>query len=154
MTEKLDLTGRVALVTGASRGIGYHVARELAGAGAHVIAVARTVGGLEELDDEIQAAGGQATLVPLDLTDAPGVDRLGGAIHERWKKLDILVANAGILGIIAPLGHVKAKVFDQVIATNVTATWRVIRSVDPLLKFSDAGRAIVMTSDLAAAPRA
>ncbi|MET0170109.1 MAG: SDR family NAD(P)-dependent oxidoreductase [Aliihoeflea sp.] len=154
MTDKLDLTGRVALVTGASRGIGYHVAKELAAAGAHVIAVARTVGGLEELDDEIQAAGGQATLVPLDLTDAAGVDRLGGAIHERWKKLDILVANAGILGIIAPLGHVKAKVFDQVIATNVTATWRVIRSVDPLLKLSDGGRAIVMTSDLGTAPRA
>lgn len=154
MTDKLDLTGRVALVTGASRGIGYHVAKELASAGAHVIAVARTVGGLEDLDDEIQAAGGQATLVPLDLTDSAGVDRLGGAIHERWKKLDILVANAGILGIIAPIGHVKAKVFDQVMATNVTATWRVIRSVDPLLKASDAGRAIVMTSDLAAAPRA
>jgi NAD(P)-dependent dehydrogenase (short-subunit alcohol dehydrogenase family) len=154
MTEKLDLQGRVALVTGASRGIGYHVARELAAAGAHVIAVARTVGGLEELDDEIQAAGGQATLVPLDLTDMPGIDRLGGAIFERWKKLDILVANAGILGIIAPIGHVEAKVFDKVMATNVTGTWRLIRSVDPLLKASEAGRAVVMTSDLAARPRA
>lgn len=154
MTEKLDLQGRVALVTGASRGIGYHVARELAAAGAHVIAVARTVGGLEELDDEIQAAGGQATLVPLDLTDMPGIDRLGGAIFDRWGKLDILVANAGILGIIAPIGHVEAKVFDKVMATNVTATWRLIRSVDSLLRKSDAGRAIVMTSDLAARPRA
>jgi NAD(P)-dependent dehydrogenase (short-subunit alcohol dehydrogenase family) len=129
MTEKLDLQGRVALVTGASRGIGYHVARELAAAGAHVIAVARTVGGLEELDDEIQAAGGQATLVPLDLMDMPGIDRLGGAIFDRWGKLDILVANAGILGIIAPIGHVEAKVFDKVMATNVTGTWRLIRSV-------------------------
>lgn len=154
MTEKLDLQGRVALVTGASRGIGYHVARELAAAGAHVIAVARTVGGLEELDDEIQAAGGQATLVPLDLMDMPGIDRLGGAIFDRWGKLDILVANAGILGIIAPIGHVEAKVFDKVMATNVTGTWRLIRSVDPLLRKSDAGRAIVMTSDLAAHPRA
>lgn len=154
MTEKLDLQGRVALVTGASRGIGYHVAKELAAAGAHVIAVARTVGGLEELDDEIQAAGGQATLVPLDLMDMPGIDRLGGAIFDRWGKLDILVANAGILGIIAPIGHVEAKVFDKVMATNVTATWRLIRSVDPLLRKSDAGRAIVMTSDLAAHPRA
>jgi NAD(P)-dependent dehydrogenase (short-subunit alcohol dehydrogenase family) len=154
MTEKLDLQGRVALVTGASRGIGYHVAKELAAAGAHVIAVARTVGGLEELDDEIQAAGGQATLVPLDLMDMPGIDRLGGAIFDRWGKLDILVANAGILGIIAPIGHVEAKVFDKVMATNVTGTWRLIRSVDPLLRKSDAGRAIVMTSDLAAHPRA
>ncbi len=154
MTDRLDLQGRVALVTGASRGIGYHVAKELAAAGAHVIAVARTVGGLEELDDEIQAAGGQATLVPLDLTDMPGIDRLGGAIYERWGKLDVLVANAGILGVIAPLGHVEAKVFDKVIATNVTATWRMIRAVDPLLKLSDAGRAIVLTSDVAAAPRA
>jgi len=154
MTEKLDLQGRVALVTGASRGIGYHVARELAAAGAHVIAVARTVGGLEELDDEIQAAGGQATLVPLDLMDMPGIDRLGGAIFDRWGKLDILVANAGILGIIAPIGHVEAKVFDKVMATNVTGTWRLIRSVDPLLRKADAGRAIVMTSDLAAHPRA
>ncbi|MBL0933940.1 MAG: SDR family NAD(P)-dependent oxidoreductase [Rhizobiaceae bacterium] len=154
MTEKLDLQGRVALVTGASRGIGYHVAKELAAAGAHVIAVARTVGGLEELDDEIQAAGGHATLVPLDLMDMPGIDRLGGAIFDRWGKLDILVANAGILGIIAPIGHVEAKVFDKVMATNVTGTWRLIRSVDPLLRKSDAGRAIVMTSDLAAHPRA
>lgn len=141
-----DLTGRLALVTGASRGIGYHLAKQLAGAGAHVIAVARTVGGLEELDDEIKAAGGSATLVPLDLTDMAGIDRLGGSIHERWGKLDILVANAGVLGVIAPIGHVEAKVFDKVMAVNVTGTWRLIRSVDPLLRLSDAGRAIVMSS--------
>ncbi len=145
----LDLSGRVAVVTGASRGIGYFLAKELAAAGAHVIAVARTVGGLEELDDEIRAAGGQATLVPLDLTDMAGIDRLGGAIHERWGKLDVLVANAGILGVIAPLGHVEAKVFDKVMAVNVTATWRMIRSVDPLLRLSDAGRAILMSSGAA-----
>jgi NAD(P)-dependent dehydrogenase (short-subunit alcohol dehydrogenase family) len=149
-----DLTGRIALVTGASRGIGYHLAKQMAAAGAHVIAVARTVGGLEELDDEIKAEGGSATLVPLDLTDMAGIDRLGGSIHQRWGKLDILVANAGVLGVIAPVGHVEAKVFDKVMATNVTATWRLIRSVDPLLRKSDAGRAIVMTSDLAAHPRA
>lgn len=151
----LDLTGRIAVVTGASRGIGYFIARELAAAGAHVIAVARTVGGLEELDDQIKADGrGQATLVPLDLTDMPGIDRLGGAIHERWGKLDILVANAGVLGVISPIGHVEAKTFEKVMAVNVTSTWRLIRSVDPLLRLSDAGRAIIMSSNAAHSARA
>jgi NAD(P)-dependent dehydrogenase (short-subunit alcohol dehydrogenase family) len=150
----MDLSGRIALVTGASRGIGYFLAKGLAAAGAHVIAVARTVGGLEELDDEIKAAGGQATLVPLDLTDMPAIDRLGGAIHERWGKLDILVANAGILGVISPIGHVEAKTFEKVMAVNVTSTWRLIRSVDPLLRASDAGRAIVMSSGAAHSARA
>ena len=150
MTEFPDLTGRIALVTGASRGIGYFVARHMAAAGAHVIAVARTVGGLEELDDEIKATRaetgkGEATLVPLDLADMAGIDRLGGAIHERWGKLDILVANAGVLGVIAPIGHVEAKTFEKVMTINVISTWRLIRSVDPLLRLSDAGRAIVMT---------
>ncbi|MDG4900745.1 MULTISPECIES: SDR family NAD(P)-dependent oxidoreductase [unclassified Mesorhizobium] len=151
----LDLSGRVAVVTGASRGIGYFIARELAAAGAHVVAVARTVGGLEELDDAIKADGrGQATLVPLDLADMAGIDRLGGAIHERWGKLDILVANAGILGVISPIGHVEAKTFDKVMTVNVTATWRLIRSVDPLLRLSDAGRAIIMSSNAAHSARA
>ena len=159
MTSPLNLSGRVAVVTGASRGIGYFLARELAKAGAHVVAVARTIGGLEELDDEIKAekaitGKGEATLVPLDLTDGPGVDRLGGAIHERWGKLDIMVANAGILGVIAPIGHVEAKVFDKVMATNVTATWRLIRSLDPLLRASDAGRAIILSSGAAHSARA
>ncbi|TKT81339.1 SDR family NAD(P)-dependent oxidoreductase [Aquamicrobium sp. LC103] len=159
MTPPLDLTGRVALVTGASRGIGYFIARDLAAAGAHVIAVARTVGGLEELDDEIKAekarsGKGEATLVPLDLTDMAGIDRLGGAIHERWGKLDVLVANAGVLGVIAPIGHVEAKVFDKVMSINVTGTWRLIRSVDPLLRLSDAGRAIVMSSGAAHSAKA
>ncbi len=151
----LDLSGRVALVTGTSRGIGYFLAKELAAAGAHVIAVARTVGGLEELDDEIRKDGrGSATLVPLDLADLPGIDRLGASIHERWGKLDILVANAGVLGTISPVGHVEAKVFDKVMAINVTATWRLIRSVDPLLKASDAGRAIIVSSGAAHSARA
>lgn len=154
MTETPDLSGRVALVTGASRGIGYQLAKQMAAAGAHVIAVARTVGGLEELDDEIKAAGGSATLVPLDLTDMGGIDRLGGSIHQRWGKLDILVANAGVLGVIAPIGHVEAKVFDKVMAVNVTGTWRLIRSVDPLLRLSDAGRAIVISSGAAHSARA
>lgn len=149
MREPLDLSGRVAIVTGASRGIGYHLAKQLAGCGAHVVAVARTVGGLEELDDEIKAAGGAATLVPLDLADMSGIDRLGGAIFERWGKLDIMVANAAILGVIAPVGHVEAKVFERVMTVNVTATWRLIRSLDPLLRRSDAGRAILLSSSLA-----
>jgi len=146
-----DLSDRLALVTGASRGIGREIALQMAALGAHVIAVARTAGGLEELDDEIKAKGGQATLVPLDLTDYDGIDRLGGAIHERWGKLDILVANAGILGPISPIGHVKAKDFEQVMAVNVTATWRMIRTTDPLLRKSDAGRAIIMSSGAAQA---
>jgi len=154
MTEALDLNGQIALVTGASRGIGYFLAKELAAAGAHVVAVARTTGGLEELDDEIKSAGGQATLVPLDLTDMAGIDRLGGAIYERWGKLDVLVANAGILGVISPLGHVEAKVFERVMAINVTSTWRLIRAVDPLLRAAEAGRAIVMSSGAAHSARA
>lgn len=155
----IDLTGRIALVTGASRGIGYFVAKHMAAAGAHVIAVARTVGGLEELDDEIKAEQartgiGAATLVPLDLADMAGIDRLGGAIHERWGRLDILVANAAVLGTIAPIGHVEAKVFEKVMTINVTATWRLIRSVDPLLRLSDAGRAILVSSGAAHAASA
>ncbi len=147
------LVGRVAVVTGASRGIGYHAAKGFAAAGAHVIAVARTVGGLEELDDEIRAAGGSATLVPLDLKDFDGIDRLGAAIFERWKKLDVLLANAAILGQLSPLGHVPPKVWEDVMAVNVTANWRLIRSLDPLLRQSDSGRALFMTSVLARRPR-
>lgn len=144
-----SLSGRIALVTGASRGIGYFTALALAKAGAHVIAVARTVGGLEELDDEIQAAGGSATLVPLDLTDMPAIDRLGAAIHERWGRLDILIANAAVLGTISPLGHTEAKVFNQVMTVNVTATWRLIRSLEPLLLQSDHARALILSSRVA-----
>ncbi len=149
------LHGRIALVTGASRGIGYAMAKALAAEGAHVIAVARTVGGLEDLDDAIKAGGaGGATLVPMDLVDLTAIDRLGGAIHDRWGKLDILVANAGVLGTISPVGHVEAKVFDKVMAVNVTSTWRLIRSVEPLLLKSDAGRALVLSSGVAHSARA
>ena len=151
---QIDLTGRIALVTGASRGIGYFAAKHLAAAGAHVIAVARSVGELEELDDEIKAAGGHATLVPLDVTDMPALDRLGGAINDRWGKLDILVANAAILGVISPIGHVEAKTFEKVMTINVVSTWRLIRSVDPLLRKSDAGRAIILSSNAAHSARA
>lgn len=145
----VNLKDRIALVTGASRGIGYFTALELAKAGAHVVACARTVGGLEELDDAIKAVGGSATLVPFDLGDMAAIDKLGGSIFERWGKLDILVANAGVLGTISPIGHVEAKVFEKVMSINVTATWRLIRSVEPLLLKSDAGRALILSSSAA-----
>lgn len=145
----VDLKGRIALVTGASRGIGYFTALELAKAGAHVIACARTVGGLEELDDAIKKAGGSSTLVPFDLADMNAIDALGGSIHERWGKLDILVANAGVLGVISPVDHIEAKVFEKVMNINVIATWRLIRSVAPLISKSDAGRALILSSGAA-----
>lgn len=141
-----DFDGRVALVTGASRGIGYQIAKKLGERGAHVIALARTVGGLEDLDDEIKSAGGQTTLVPLDLMDFDALDRLGAALFERWKKLDILIGNAGMLGVLSPIGHISPKDFEKVMSTNVTANWRLIRSLDPLLRQSDAGRALFLTA--------
>lgn len=143
------LKGRLALVTGASRGIGRATAVALAEAGAHVIAVARTVGALEDLDDEIRQKGGAATLVPLDIKDGDGIDRLGYTLFERYGKLDILIGNAGALGAISPLGHIEPKDWDNVFAVNVTANWRLIRSFDPLLRKSDAGRAIFITSGAA-----
>lgn len=149
-----DLSGRIALVTGASRGIGYQIALQLADAGAEVIAVARTVGGLEELDDAITAKGGKCTLVPLDLKDHEGIDRLGGVIAERWGKLDILVANAGILGTITPVSQMKSKSFDELMSVNLTSVWRLMRTTDPLLRQSDAGRAIVLSSSVAHTARA
>lgn len=143
------LEGRIALITGASRGIGYFAALELARQGAHVIALARTTGGLEELDDAIKASGGTATLVPVDLTDYTALDRLGASIDERWNKLDILVGNAGILGGLSPVGHFDPKTFEKVVAINLTANWRLIRSLDPLMRASDAARALFMTSGVA-----
>jgi NAD(P)-dependent dehydrogenase (short-subunit alcohol dehydrogenase family) len=144
------LAGRIALVTGASRGIGHATALALAKAGAHVVAVARTVGALEELDDAIRGLGGSATLVPLDLKDYPGIDRLGLALHERFGRLDALVGNAGILGPLSPLGHVEAAAWEEVMAVNVTANWRLIRAMDPLLKRSAAGRVVFISSGVAA----
>jgi NAD(P)-dependent dehydrogenase (short-subunit alcohol dehydrogenase family) len=143
------LEGRVALVTGASRGIGKAAAQALASSGAHVILVARTVGGLEDADDEIQKAGGTATLVPLDLKDFSAIDRLGASIYERWGKLDAFFGNAGVLGAISPLSHLEPKTFQELIDVNVTANWRMIRSFDPLLRASDAGRALFVTSGAA-----
>jgi len=148
------LADRIALVTGASRGIGHALAIALSKAGAHVVAVARTVGGLEELDDAIRHEGGSATLVPLDLTDYAGIDRLGGVLHERYGRLDVLVGNAGVLGPVSPLGHIEPKAWDDVIAVNVTANWRLIRSMDPLLQQAEAGRAVFLTSGAASNVRA
>jgi NAD(P)-dependent dehydrogenase (short-subunit alcohol dehydrogenase family) len=143
------LTSRIALVTGASRGIGYATARALAKGGAHIIAVARTQGGLEELDDEIRKDGGSATLVPLSLTDFDGIARLGAALHERHGKLDILVGNAGIAGPSSPLGHIEMKPWNDVIAINASANFQLIRCMEPLLKRADAARAVFVTSTAA-----
>jgi len=143
------LEGRIALVTGASRGIGRASALALAGAGAHVILVARTVGGLEEADDEIQKLGGTATLVPMNLRDGEAIDRLGASIFERWGRLDALLGNAGVLGQLTPLAHLEPKTFQEVMEVNVTANWRLIRSLDPLLRLSDAGRVLFVTSGAA-----
>jgi NAD(P)-dependent dehydrogenase (short-subunit alcohol dehydrogenase family) len=153
MTER-PLLDRIVVVTGASRGIGRTLARAIAAAGAHVVAVARTVGGLEDLDDEIRGDGGSATLVPLDLTDGDGIDRLGASLYERFGRLDGLLGNAGILGPISPLGHVAPKDWDRAIAVNVTANWRLIRSLDPLLRRAPSGRAVFVTSGVARRPRA
>ena len=141
-----DLKNRIALVTGASRGIGYALSKQLAACGATVIAVSRTVGGLEELDDEIKQTKGQAVLVPLDLKDGDAIDRLGAVIHERWGKLDILIINGAVLGTLTPIAQMRLKDFDEVIDVNVKSTWRLIRSMDPLLRQSDAGRALIMSS--------
>lgn len=144
------LAGRIALVTGASRGIGEAVALGLAKAGAHVIAVGRTQGALEALDDAIlQATGERATLVPLDLREPDGLDHLGAAIHKRWGKLDILVGAAGVLGPLTPVSHLEPKGWDMIVSTNLTANWRLIRAMDPLLRASDAGRALFFSSSVA-----
>jgi NAD(P)-dependent dehydrogenase (short-subunit alcohol dehydrogenase family) len=144
------LEGRVALITGASRGIGAATAKLFAAQGAQVILTARTVGGLEEVDDAIRQAGfGAATLVPLDLAKGGEIDKLGPAILERFGKLDILVGNAGQLGVLSPMGHIDPLVWERVFAVNVTANWRLIRVCEPLLKLSPAGRAIFVTSTAA-----
>lgn len=140
---------RLALVTGASRGIGFATALALAKTGAHIIATARTVGGLEELDDAIKAAGGSATLVPLDLADSDGIARLGAALNERHGRLDILVGNAGIPGPSSPLGHVTLKAFQDAMALNVTANFQIVRCMEPLLMQSEAPRAVFITSGAA-----
>ncbi len=143
------LAGRIALITGASRGIGAAVAKRFAAEGAQVILTARTVGGLEAVDDAIQATGGKATLVPLDLNDHGKIDQLGAQIAERFGRLDILVGNAGMLGELTPLAHADAGVWEKVMNVNLTANWRLIRGMDPLLRASRAGRAMFVTSGVA-----
>jgi NAD(P)-dependent dehydrogenase (short-subunit alcohol dehydrogenase family) len=145
MTEG-PLTGRVAVVTGASRGIGAAAAKALAAAGAHVVLVARTVGGLEEVDDAIRSAGGSATLVPQDLRKLDEIDRLGPVLAERFRRCDVLVANAAMLGDLSPVAASDPDVWDRTMLVNVTANHRLIRTLDPLLRGSDAGRAVFVTS--------
>jgi len=147
MSKPMD--GRIALVTGASRGIGRAAAIALGSAGAHVICAARTVGGLEETDDEIRKAGGTATLVPLNLRDFDAIDRLGASIFDRWGRLDAFLGNAGVLGQLTPLAHLEPKTFQEVIEVNLIANWRLIRSLDPLLRQSDAARVLFVTSGAA-----
>ncbi|MDX2157102.1 MAG: SDR family NAD(P)-dependent oxidoreductase [Hyphomicrobiaceae bacterium] len=154
MAVEKPLAGRIALVTGASRGIGRAVGVGLARAGAHVVLLARTVGALEEADDEVRAAGGTATLVQLDMKRSEKLDALGPTILQRWGKLDILVANAGILGPLSPLGHVTSDAWREVLEINLTANWHIIRAVDPLIRRSDAGRAIFVSSGAALARNA
>ena len=142
-----QLEGRIALITGASRGIGAAVARRFAAEGAQLVLVARTIGGLEEVDDEVrEISGDRATLVPLDLTDYAGIDNLSAALYKRFGRLDALIGNAGELGVLSPMGHIDPETWDRVIAVNLTANWRLIRSFDPLLRCSDAGRAVFVTS--------
>ncbi len=141
--------GKIALVTGASRGIGRAIAKALALQGAHVIALARTKGGLEELDDELKALGANISLVPLDLREDTLIDNLGPTLYERWQRLDIFVGNAGILGPLSPLGHISEADWTQTLNINVNANWRLLRTLDPLLRLSATGRVLFITSNAA-----
>jgi NAD(P)-dependent dehydrogenase (short-subunit alcohol dehydrogenase family) len=146
------LAGRIALITGASRGIGAAVAEQFAREGAHVVLAARTVGGLEEVDDRIRSIGGSATLVPLDLRDFIKIDELAATLYQRYGHLDILVGNAAEFGVFTPLSHLDPTVWSEVIDLNLTANWRLIRAMDPLLRAAEHGRAIFATSDIAREP--
>src|SRR5437899_2618834 len=143
------LAGKVALITGASRGIGAAVAERFARESAHLVLAGRTVGGLEETDDRVRTAGGSATLVPLDLRDFIKIDELAAALYERYGRLDILVGNAGEFGTFSPLGHIAPALWGEVLDLNLTANWRLLRAMDPLLRAAPAGRAIFVTSRLA-----
>ena len=143
------LAGKIALITGASRGIGAAVARRFAGEGAHLVLAARTVGGLEEVDDAIRAEGGSATLVPFDLRDFIKIDELAARLFDRWGRLDILVGNAAEFGVFSPLGHIDPATWAEVVDVNLTANWRLIRAMDPLLRAAPAGRLIFVTAGVA-----
>jgi len=143
------LAGKIVLLTGGSRGIGAAVAERFACEGAHLVLVARTVGGLEETDDRVRAAGGTATLAAIDLRDFGKIDELGAALYQRYGRLDVLVGNAAEFGVFSPLGHIDPGIWGEVIDVNLTANWRLIRAMDPLLRAAPAGRAIFVTSRLA-----
>lgn len=148
------LEGRLALVTGASRGLGAALAERFAEEGARLILVARTTGGLEEVDDRVRAAGAEATLVPQDLTQGEAIDQLGGVIAQRFGHLDILVGNAAELSSLSPLAHTDPKTFERTLSINAVTNYRLIRSLDPLLRASSSGSAIFVTADVGAMPRA
>jgi NAD(P)-dependent dehydrogenase (short-subunit alcohol dehydrogenase family) len=150
----VDLNGRLALVTGASRGIGAALAEALGEAGAHVVLTARTASGLEEVEEKVHKAGGSATIAPLDLTESDSIARLAAAVAERWDKLDILVLNAARLGSLSPVAHIDGKEFGEVLTLNVLASQALIAAFDPLLRKSEAGRLIAITSSVGANPRA
>ena len=143
------LAGKIALITGASRGIGAAVAERLAHEGAHLVLAGRTVGGLEETDDRVRAAGGSATLVPFDLRDFIKIDELAAALYERYGRLDILIGNAAEFGTFSPLGHIDPALWGEVVELNLTANWRLIRAMDPLLRAAEHGRALFVTSAIA-----
>lgn len=149
-----SLADRIALVTGATRGIGRAVTLALAREGAHVVATGRTQGALEEIDDAVRSAGSSATLVPLDMRDYPGIYRLATAIDERYQRLDVLVGNAGVVGQRSPVDHIDPQNWDEVMAVNVTANWHLLRAMNALLRRSDAGRVALITSGAATHPRA
>jgi NAD(P)-dependent dehydrogenase (short-subunit alcohol dehydrogenase family) len=150
----LRLKDRIALITGASRGVGRAVALVFAREGAHVLLLARTRKALEDVDDQVRAHGGKATLIPLDLADGKAIDALGPSLYERFHRLDVLVGNAGILGRLTPLTHIPSEQWERALAVNVTANWRLIRTLDSLLRRSDAGRVIFVTSGVAHSGRA
>ena len=153
LTDK-RFAGKTVLITGASRGIGHAAAAAFAAEGAHLILAARTRGGLEEADDAVRKAGGSATLIELDLRDGAKIDALGPSLFERFKHLDVLIANAGILGTLGPVTHVTETDWNSVLAVNLTANWRLIRTLDPLLRRAEAGRAVFLSSSLAVSARA
>jgi NAD(P)-dependent dehydrogenase (short-subunit alcohol dehydrogenase family) len=143
------LAGKIALITGASRGLGAAIAESFAREGAHLVLTGRTVGGLEEADDRVRAAGGSATLVPFDLRDFLKIDELAAALYERYGRLDILIGNAGEFGAFSPLGHIDPALWGEVVDLNLTANWRLIRAMDPLLRAAEHGRAVFVTTALA-----